>query len=110
MEFLQLRVELCPISKGIIGASFGSATYTSKIFYMLNFAFMQPSRHFRLIWKTKCVMKIKVFIWLLFSDRLNTRDMLDRRKCAPLNADLICFLCSLQQRETFVYLFFSMPF
>lgn len=55
-------------------------------------------------------MNIKVFIWLLFSDRLNTRDMLDRKNCAPLNADLTCVLCSLQHRETLFHLFFQCPF
>ena len=63
-------------------------------------------RPFVWIWKTKCVMKIKVFAWLLFRDRLNTRDMLDRRHCAKENDDLTCELCQNNIRETREHLFF----
>ncbi len=62
------------------------------------------------LWKTKCVMKIKVFAWLLFCDRLNTRDMLDRRHCAKEDDDLTCALCNTHQRETRLHLFFTCPF
>lgn len=115
MEFLQLRGELDNLTLSNQHGDnwsfiWNRKTYTSKIFYKQNFASMQPPRHFRLIWKTKCVMKIKVFILLLFNDRLNTRDMLDRKKCAPLNADLTCIVCYLQQRLTFLHFFFLCPF
>ncbi len=87
-EFLQLKGELDALSLASQQGDNWSFiwvrnNYTSKALYKLNFAAMQPPIPFRWIWKTKCVMKIKVFIWLLFSDRLNTGDMLDRRKCAP---------------------------
>ncbi len=62
------------------------------------------------LWKTKCVMKIKVFAWLLFCDRLNTRDMLDRRHYAKEDDDLTCALCNTHQRETRLHLFFTCPF
>jgi hypothetical protein len=55
-------------------------------------------------------MKIKVFAWLLFRDRLNTRDMLDRRHCAKENDDLTCELCRNNIRETREHLFFFCPF
>ena len=55
-------------------------------------------------------MKIKVFAWLLFRDRLNTRDMLDRRHCAKENDDLTCELCLNNIRETREHLFFFCPF
>lgn len=114
-EFLLLKGELDALSLASQQGDnwsfiWGRNNYTSKAFYKLNFASMQPPRPFRWIWKTKCVMKIKVFIWLLFSDRLNTRNMLDRRKYAPLNADLTCVLCPLHHRETLSHLFFQMPF
>ena len=62
------------------------------------------------LWKIKCVMKIKVFAWLMFCDRLNTRDMLDRRHCAKENDDLTCVLCNANYGETRLHLFFLCPF
>lgn len=87
-----------------------SGTYNSKRFYKLNFMPLQPPRPYIWLWKSKCVMKIKVFAWLLFSDMLNTTDMLDRRHCAKENADLTCVLCNGGQRETGLHLFFTRPF
>lgn len=71
---------------------------------------LQPPRPYIWLWKSKCVMKIKVFAWLLFSDMLNTTDMLDRRHCAKENADLTCVMCNGGQRETGLHLFFTRPF
>lgn len=53
-------------------------------------------------------MKIKVFAWLMISDRLNTMDMLDQHHCARENDDLI--LCLGEHRETRQHLFFTRPF
>lgn len=87
-----------------------STTYTAKKFYKLNFVPLQPPRPYVWLWKTKCDMKIKVFNWLLFSDRLNTRDMLDKRHCAKENDDLTCVLCNGGHRETRLHLFFTCSF
>lgn len=78
MEFTELKEELDNL---VLSNQFGdnwcfiwnASCYTKKRFYKLYFAAMQPPRPFQWIWKTKCVMMIKVFIRLLFSDRLNTR-------------------------------------
>lgn len=53
-------------------------------------------------------MKIKVFLWLLLADRLNTRDMLHRRHY-NIGSDLNCLLCG-GARETVEHLFFDCPF
>lgn len=50
----------------------GNGTFSSQIIYDINLLAIQP-----LVYIIKCVMKIKVFGWLLLIDRLNTRDMLD---------------------------------
>lgn len=71
---------------------------------------IQRPRPFVWLWKTKCVMKIKVFAWLPFTDRLNTRDKLDRRHCAKEDDDLSCVLCNGGHRETRLHLFFTCPF
>lgn len=87
-----------------------SDKYTYKRFYKLTYSNVHVPRPFVWIWKTKCVMKINVFAWLLFRDRLNTRDMLDRRHCAKENDDLTYELCRNNIRETREHLFFFCPF
>jgi hypothetical protein len=44
------------------------------------------------IWKSKCIMRIKMFALLLLSDRLNTRDMLKQRQW-KVTKDVRCELC-----------------
>lgn len=54
-------------------------------------------------------MKIKVFAWLLLSDRLNTRNMLNRRHFL-IGDDLKCVLCDAEVEETLDRLFLCRPF
>lgn len=54
-------------------------------------------------------MKIKVFGWLLLSDRLNTRNMLKRRHY-NIGNDYDCILCGLHIEETLEHLFFECQF
>jgi hypothetical protein len=46
----------------------------------LNFEHIQAPTFSPWIWKSKCTPKIKTFFWLLANDRLNTKDMLIRKK------------------------------
>lgn len=84
----------------------GSGAFSTKLFYQHHF----PALHRRLkstwIWKNNCLPKIKGFAWLLYRDRVNTRDMMDRRNC---NRDgvLSCALCDSGSRETRDHLFFT---
>lgn len=115
MEFLRLEEQLNSLNLNEVqGVSWSfiwiSDVYTAKHFYKLNFLALNPPRPFVWLWKTKCVMKVKVFAWLLFSDRLNTRGMLNRRHCAKEDDDLTCVLCDGRHRETRLHLFFSCPF
>lgn len=86
------------------------STYSKEqgILGLFNFATLQVPRPLVWLWKTKCVMKIEVFAWL-FWDRLNTRDMLDRRHCPKADDNLTCVMCGTNQRETREHLFFSCP-
>ena len=54
-------------------------------------------------------MKIKVFGWLLLSDRLNTRNMLKRRHY-NIGNDYDCILCGVHIEETLEHLFFECQF
>lgn len=84
--------------------------YSAQRLYKMNYSCLQPSRLLVWIWKTKCVIKIKVFAWLLSLDRINTRDMVDCRHYAKENDDLTCVLCSGGIREIRLHLFFTYPF
>jgi hypothetical protein len=44
------------------------------------------------IWKSKCIIKIKMLAWLLLSDRLNTKDTIQRRHWKVID-DYNCVLC-----------------
>ena len=54
-------------------------------------------------------LKIKVFAWLLVSDRLNTRDMLRRRNW-NVTSDYDCVLCPTHVTEDWMHLFFDCNF
>ena len=87
----------------------GNDSYSSQKFYMLCFLSIQPPS-LRWIWKCKAFMKIKVFAWLMFLDRTNTRDMLERKHCKPPNVPSSCAMRSSGERETRNHLFFECPF
>ena len=55
------------------------------------------------------MLRIKVFAWLLVSDRLNTRDMF-RRRHWNVTGDFNCVLCPLGDTEDWMHLFFQCNF
>jgi hypothetical protein len=61
------------------------------------------------IWSSKTLPKIKVFLWLLMLDRLNTRVLMDRKKWR-IDSGLDCSLCHMSVRETRSHLFFESAF
>lgn len=56
-----------------------SHQYHSKKVYDLFFAHIHPPAPLIWIWKCKCTLKLKVFLWLLLMDRLNTKELLQRK-------------------------------
>ncbi|XP_073360069.1 uncharacterized protein [Aegilops tauschii subsp. strangulata] len=83
--------------------------YSPKLFYSHTFATESFNPLTAWIWKSSCTMKIKVFAWMLIMDRLNTKDMVDRRHW-HLEDGVNCVLCPLQTRETRDHLFFNYNF
>ena len=83
--------------------------YSPKLFYSHTFASESFNPLTAWIWKSSCTMKIKVFAWMLIMDRLNTKDMVDRRHW-HLEDGVSCVLCPLQTRETRDHLFFNCNF
>jgi hypothetical protein len=58
----------------------GNNKYSSHSFYKFVFSGIQTAPTFSWSWKSKCTLRIKFFAWLLFLGRLNTKDILQRRK------------------------------
>jgi hypothetical protein len=54
-------------------------------------------------------MSAKFFAWLLLKDRLNTKDLLQRRHW-KVTEDFYCVLCPLRVREDRFHLFFECNF
>ena len=57
------------------------------------------------IWKIKVPLKIKIFMWFLYSKVILTKDNLAKRNW---NGDKCCSFCDSQ--ETIQHLFFDCPF
>jgi hypothetical protein len=53
--------------------------YVSAKYYALVHEPIVSCPVYQWIWRSKCIMRIKIFSWLLISDRLNTRDLLRNR-------------------------------
>jgi hypothetical protein len=88
----------------------GTSSYTSSRFYHLPYKNLQPPAPFLWIWNSKCCNKLRVFSWLLLMDRLNTRNILRRKKHKLEGNNYNCVLCSSNVEETAHHLFFSCPF
>lgn len=70
----------------------GNGYYCSSKFYNFLFQGLSASTPFKWIWKSRCVMKLKVFAWLLLMDRLNTKNMLQHGHVYTGNS-IFCVLC-----------------
>ena len=86
-----------------------SKQYRPKMFYFHTFQPEAFNPLLCLIWKSSCTLKIKVFAWMLIMDRLNTKDMVERRHW-HMEDGVHCRLCPLQVRETRDHLFFNCNF
>ena len=58
------------------------------------------------VWANSCTMKIKFFAWMMIMDRLNAKDMIERRHW-HIDDGISCVLCHLQVREERDHLFFN---
>lgn len=88
----------------------GSKQYTSSKFYSLSFQAINPPKPFLWIWKMKLSKKIKIFIWLMFRDRLNSRNLLRRKNYKLDGDDFSCVLCNPSTEEYTYHLFFQCHF
>lgn len=54
------------------------------------------------------LMKLKVFLWLMFMNRLNTKAML-QKKNFNIQGGIQCVLCNSRDTEDMMHLFFTCP-
>jgi hypothetical protein len=83
--------------------------YSVKKFYTLIYDLFQTHPIFKAVWRSRCIPRVKFFLWLILVDRLNTKTMLSRRNIGERNNDH-CVLCNLCENETLEHLFFLCPF
>lgn len=87
--------------------------YSSSRYYKFCFQNVVADQAFGWIWKSRCTMKLRVFAWLLLSDRLNTKNMNKRRHYVvdtSTNRTDYCILCHTQQEETQEHLCYTCSF
>jgi hypothetical protein len=84
----------------------GQHFYSSSKFYQYQYKDLHPEKSITWIWKSKCVPTIKFFAWLLLNNRLNTRNILKRRR-NHLDDGYNCVLCHENVEETVEHLFFE---
>jgi hypothetical protein len=84
----------------------GQHRYSSSKYCHYHFRDIQPNLTILWIWKSKCIPKIKFFAWLLLNDRLNTRNILRRRR-EFLEDGYSCVLCLDDVEESVEHLFFD---
>ena len=86
-----------------------SKVFKTKLFYSHTFVSETFNPLLCWIWKSSCTLKIKVFAWILIMDKLNTKDMVERRHW-HMEDGVHCKLCPLQTRESRHHLFFICNF
>jgi hypothetical protein len=83
--------------------------YTSAKFYDHIHSHIKVPKVYHLLWKSSCTMSMKFFAWLVLKDRLNTKDLLQRRHW-HVTEDFNCVLCALGSHEDRIHLFFECNF
>jgi hypothetical protein len=83
--------------------------FTSRKFYTYVFKEVEAHPIYKIIWKSRCIPRIKFFAWLILVDRLNTKTMLQRRHL-NVQDGIACIMCSNGEQETIEHLFFSCSF
>jgi hypothetical protein len=87
----------------------GTSSYSSAKYYKFIFAQFPQDQALNSIWKSKCLPKLRVFTWLLVHDRLNTKDIMQRKNW-HIEDGPACILCANDELETRDHLFFNCTF
>jgi hypothetical protein len=111
VELLQTQLQDLPYDETAIDrwTPVWGNTYTSHRLYYEVFKYVDAHPAFKIIWKSRCTLRIKFFAWLILVDRLNTKTML-RRRHLNIQGDAICVMCTSGDEETIDHLFFECEF
>jgi hypothetical protein len=92
------------------GYIWGNNQYSSSRYYTLNLKNIQAPKPFKWIWKANVTKELKIFIWLVFRDRINSRNLLRRKNFSIEGDDYTYVLCNLGIEEFTYHLIFQCPF
>jgi hypothetical protein len=106
MKYIQMNTQ----GKDVWSYIWGTNNYASKKYYSLYFKSIEVPKPFQWIWKSKVTKKLKIFIWLVFRDRINSRNILKRKNYSIEGDDYNCVLCNLNIEEYTYHLIFQCPF
>lgn len=87
----------------------GNSKYAAAKVYKLAFISNPTHNVLKLVWKSKVTPRVKFFAWLILMDRLNTKEMLERRHF-HVQPNCLCILCSRRESESIEHLFFECDF
>lgn len=87
------NISVDPLRADELILCWGDVSFKPNKFYTFFFRNLNPPTQVPAIWKSKCMMKHKVFAWLMFMGRVNTRNLLCRRHL-NIGDDHSCLLCS----------------
>ena len=80
--------------------------YRPRKFYKFLFRNITDPSYITKIGKSKCIMRHKVFAWLMLMDKVNQRDMLLRRHF-NIRENHSCWMCNTSDLETNKHLFMT---
>jgi hypothetical protein len=78
-------------------------------FYKFLFAGLPCDQALYAMWKSKCLPKLRVFTWLLFRDRFNTKDIMPQKHW-QVQGGSACVLCASNILKSRDHLFFHCLF
>jgi hypothetical protein len=88
----------------------GQLHFSSSKFYNLTFQSIQPPAAFNWIWQSKVGKKFKIFVCLVFRDRINSKNILRRKGFLASDSNFDCTMCDLHCEEATYHLLFCCPF
>jgi hypothetical protein len=109
LEQMMDQAQQSQLDNDVWGYIWGNNQYSSSRFYSLSFKYIEAPAPFSWIWKAKIAKKLKIFVWLVFRDRINSRNLL-RRKNFSIGGNYSCVLCSLELEELTYHLIFQCSF